>query len=59
VKSFEDFAKIPAFETVKRCRAYIQNVEGILLPTDPDVIKKRSQRQQTFRKQFFKGGGEL
>ena len=45
---FEDFQKIPAFETVKRCRAYIQNVEKRYIPTDPLIVKRR-KRQQTFR----------
>lgn len=43
---FEDFNKIPAFETVKRTRAYIQNVEKRFPPTDPNVKAKRQQRQR-------------
>lgn len=42
---FDDFAKMPAFETIKRCRAKIQNVEGKYLPTSSDVLKKRSKRR--------------
>jgi hypothetical protein len=43
---FEDFDKIPSFETVKRCRCVIQNVEKRFLPTDPNVIARRQKRQQ-------------
>lgn len=43
---FEDFKKMPAFETVKRCRAKIQNKEHLYLPTDPKVIQRRMQREQ-------------
>lgn len=42
---FEDFNKIPAFETVKRTRASIQNVERRFMPTNPDVIARRQKRQ--------------
>ena len=43
---FEDFSKMPSFETVKRCRAKIQNDKGKLLPTDPVVIARRKSREQ-------------
>jgi len=43
---FEDFDKLPAFETIKRTRAVIQNVEGRYLPTDPKVIDRRERRQK-------------
>ena len=46
---FEDFSKIPAFETVKRCRAKIQNKEKRFLPTDPEVRKKRRIREEDFK----------
>jgi hypothetical protein len=49
---FEDFNKLPAFETVKRTRAKIQNVDKKYLPTDPEVIKKRQIREQIFKKEF-------
>jgi len=42
---FDDFEKIPAFETIKRTRAKIQNTEQRLRPTIPDVIRRRKQRQ--------------
>jgi hypothetical protein len=50
--NFEDFNKIPAFETIKRCRAQIQNKEGRFLPTDPEVIKRRQHREKTFKEVF-------
>ena len=43
---FEDFAKMPSFETVKRVRAKVQNDKGLLLPTDPAVVAKRQSREQ-------------
>ena len=43
---FKDFEKIPAFETIKRCRAKLQNTEGLYPPTDPEVIAKRKQREK-------------
>lgn len=46
---FEDFDKIPAFETIKRVRARIQNKEHRLLPTRADVRKKRWIREDDFR----------
>jgi hypothetical protein len=49
---FEDFEKIPAFETIKRVRAQIQNVEKRFLPTNPDVVAKRQSRQKVFREEL-------
>ena len=45
---FEDFSKIPAFETVSRVRRKIQNSKGLFLPTDEGVIAKRSVRREVF-----------
>jgi hypothetical protein len=45
---FEDFKKIPAFETVKRCRAQIQNKEKRFKPTNPEILMKRQSRERTF-----------
>jgi len=50
---FEDFKKIPAFETIKRCRAKIQNVDKLFLPTLEEVKKKRKQRQQDIPKALY------
>jgi hypothetical protein len=52
---FEDFDKLPSFETVKRCRAKIQNVERRFLPTNPDVIARRQNRQREV-KEFLRTG---
>lgn len=43
---FEDFNKMPAFETIKRVRAKIQNTEGRYPPTDQEVIEKRKHREE-------------
>ena len=43
---FKLFAVFPAFETVKRTRAYIQNDLGQFLPTDPEVLIKRGKRER-------------
>ena len=50
---FEDFNKLPAFETIKRCRAKIQNKEKRFLPTSEEVIKKRWQRQKEVKRFVF------
>jgi len=42
---FEDFSKIPSFETIKRTRAKLQNKEGKYPPTSPDIILKRQARK--------------
>lgn len=46
---FDLFSKFPAFETVKRCRAYIQNNQRELLPTDPEVAHKRDARKKKIK----------
>jgi len=46
---FQDFEKMPSYETVSRVRRYIQNTEGKFPPTDPDVINKRQHRQEVFK----------
>lgn len=49
---FELFEVFPAFESVKRVRAKIQNDENRLLPTNEDAIKRRKTREQEFRHHF-------
>jgi len=49
---FEDFNKIPAFETIKRTRAHIQNVEKLYPPTDELVKAKRQNRRKVFGDTF-------
>ena len=51
---YELFQVLPAFETVKRMRAYIQNKDGLWPPTDPDVRDKRTRRAATFRAEMRK-----
>lgn len=46
---FEDFEKIPAFETIKRVRAKIQNKENLFPPTSQLAIERRKKRQEQFR----------
>lgn len=46
---FEDFKKIPAFETIKRCRAKIQNQEHLYLPTNLEVLRKRQYREEEIK----------
>lgn len=49
IMQLEDLKKLPAFETIKRVRARIQNTEDLYLPTDESVRKKRKQRQKEMR----------
>lgn len=49
---FEDFKKIPAFETIKRVRANIQNKQLRFLPTIQEVAKRRKMREDIFHKTF-------
>lgn len=49
---FEDFWKLPSFETIKRTRAKIQNVDKLYLPTQQNVIDKRQKRQHIFSNEF-------
>jgi len=52
---FEDFKRMPSYESVSRCRRHFQNTEKKYLPTDPEVRKKRGMREEEWRKYF----GEL
>jgi len=45
---FEDFKKIPAFETITRCRRFIQNTEGKYL-ANKETDNKRIDRENDFR----------
>ena len=47
--SLTDLARLPAFETIKRIRARIQNDEGMFLPTSAEVRRKRGIREEVFR----------
>lgn len=48
---FEDFQKIPAFETITRVRREI-NSRGEYLPTLEEVRRKRGIKEQEFREEF-------
>ena len=50
--SFDKLCEIPAFETIKRNRANIQNVQHRLLPTDPKVLIRRKIRQSAIREYY-------
>ena len=45
----------PDKSSVKRVRAQIQNKDEMYPATDPDVIKKRTQRDKQFREYYSKG----
>lgn len=40
---------LPPLENIRRVRAIIQNVDGKLLPTKPEVIKARKIKEENFR----------
>ena len=52
---FHLFPKFPAFETIKRMRAEIQNVDGELLPTDESVINRRRIRAKDIKEFYGEG----
>jgi len=39
-----------SFETLRRTRQKIQNEEGLYLPTDPSVIKRRRRMESAMRR---------
>jgi len=57
--SLTDLAKLPAFETIKRVRAKIQNVDKKFLPTTRDARIKRHIREEDFRAWAGAGQGQL
>jgi len=46
---YEVFRQFPRFETISRCRRKIQS-EGRYLPTDPEVLKRRSRLAEAYRR---------
>jgi hypothetical protein len=50
---FELFQIFPAFETVKRMRAVIQNKEKKFCPTDLKVIEKRKYRKLAIKNNIY------
>ena len=55
----DDFENIPAFETIKRIRAQIQNKEKRFLPTSAEVRNLRGIKEQEYRQYFIAGEGRL
>jgi len=51
---FEDFCKIPSFETIRRTRQQIQNGDKLYPPTSEEVLAKRQKREKVFREYFVK-----
>jgi len=49
---FEDFSKIPSFESIRRQRQHIQNTLKILLPTSEEVRKRRGILKEEWRRYF-------
>lgn len=47
--ALKDLKKFPSAETIIRARRLIQNEDGVLLPTDPAVSKKRRIKEQNYR----------
>lgn len=43
------FNELPPFETIRRCRQIIQNVNGDFIPTDEKVIKGRGIKEENWR----------
>jgi hypothetical protein len=50
---FELFNMFPAFETIKRVRAIIQNKEKRYCPTDLKVIEKRRFRKLSIKNNIY------
>jgi hypothetical protein len=46
---FDDFNKMPSFESVRRIRAHLQNVEKKFLPTDPKIRTKRRINEEEWK----------
>lgn len=42
-------------DIIKRIRAFIQNEEGLYLPTDPIVLKKRMKRANNWKEEIIYG----
>ncbi len=48
VVRLKDFKKLPTLESIRRCRAIIQNVNKQYLPTDAKVRKARRIKEKTY-----------
>lgn len=49
ILTLDNISEIPSAETIIRTRAKIQNDEGVYLPTDPDVRRRRGISEQVYR----------
>lgn len=54
LNKFAEYRQTYNAETIRRSRAHIQNDEGELLPTDPEVMKKRKMKEKVVRQYFGK-----
>lgn len=50
--TFEEFFALPSTESIRRCRAEIQNNDCMFLPTDPKVLIKRKFKEEVIRKYY-------
>lgn len=50
--SFMELAEVPNFESIRRARQRIQNVENRFLPTEMGVIMRRRIREEQFREYY-------
>lgn len=48
--AFKDIMKLPREDNVKRIRAYFQNDLNLYLPTSLEVVRKRKQNEEKWRK---------
>lgn len=55
---FSEYSSSTNSETIRRNRAKVQNDDGDLLPTDPEVIEKRIEKEQKVRQYFMKSGNK-
>jgi hypothetical protein len=49
---FDQVSQMIPAETITRCRRKIQNDQGKLLPTSPDILVKRKIREELIRSYF-------
>jgi hypothetical protein len=48
--NFEEWKKLPSFESIRRVRQFIQNTAGLFLPTEESVRVERGIKQEIFIK---------
>lgn len=52
LNDFREYKETTNAETIRRVRAKVQNDDGELLPTDAEVLKKRSIREERIKEYF-------